>query len=75
MMIDPRVSFWLGVWTTILLMIGGGTVNLTHVVPDVWIPTINAWCVLLGTINSAVLTALHGYASPNSGPLTKDMTK
>ena len=74
-MIDPRISFWFGVWTSILMLIGGGTVNLAHVIPDAWIPTINAWCVLLGAINSAVLTAMHGYSAPKSGPLTKDMTK
>lgn len=69
MQIDPKISFWLGVVVTALIGIGGGTVSLTHAVPPAWIPTVVAWCNILSFLGSAVLTALHGFASGNSGPL------
>jgi hypothetical protein len=69
MQIDPKISFWLGVVVTALIGIGGGTVSLTHAIPPAWIPTVVAWCNILSFLGSAVLTALHGFASGNSGPL------
>jgi hypothetical protein len=68
MQFDPKVSFWLGVVVTALIGIGGGTVSLTHAVPPDWIPTVVAWCNILSFLGSAVLTALHGFSSGNSGP-------
>jgi predicted benzoate:H+ symporter BenE len=68
--INPTFSFWLGVVTTIMIGIGGGTVHLTHMVPDAWIPSITAWAMFGAFVNSAVLTALHGMSSNQSGPLT-----
>jgi hypothetical protein len=69
MQIDPKFTFWFGALTSILLTIGGGTLKLANVVPDAWIPTLTAWCMFLGTINSYVLTALTGYSSSAKGPL------
>src|SRR5215469_10149831 len=69
MQIDPKISFWLGVAVTALIGIGGGTVSLTNAIPPDWIPTVVAWCNILSFLGSAVLTALHGFASGNSGPL------
>jgi hypothetical protein len=69
MQIDPKISFWLGVVVTALIGIGGGTVSLTHAIPPAWIPTVVAWCNILSFFGSAVLTALHGFASGDSGPL------
>jgi len=69
MKVDPNISFWLGVITTVVLGIGSGTVSLTHMLPDAWIPTITAWCLFIGFVNSVILTALHGMSSPQSGPL------
>lgn len=69
MQIDPKISFWLGVVVTALIGIGGGTVSLTHAIPPAWIPTVVAWCNILSVLGSAMLTALHGFASGNSGPL------
>lgn len=40
MRFDPKISFWLGVFVTALIGIGGGTVSLTHAVPPDWIPTV-----------------------------------
>jgi hypothetical protein len=68
MQFDPKISFWLGVFVTALIGIGGGTVSLTHAVPPDWIPTVVAWCNILSFLGSAVLTALHGFSSGNSGP-------
>jgi hypothetical protein len=68
MQFDPKISFWLGVFVTALIGIGGGTVSLTHAVPPDWIPAVVAWCNILSFLGSAVLTALHGFSSGNSGP-------
>lgn len=56
-MINPRYSFWFGVWTTILLLVASGTVSLTNVFPDAWVPMIKAWA------------ALHGYSGAQPGPM------
>ena len=69
--VSPTFSFWLGVAITIAIGIGGGSVSLTHVVPDQWIPTVQGWTNFIAFIGSAVLTALHGSSSNQSGPLVK----
>lgn len=74
MKIDPRYSFWFGVWTTVLLLIASAAFDLTHMVPAEWIPAVKAWAAGLGAINSAILTALHGYSGPTSGPLAAPPT-
>ena len=72
MQVDPKYAAWFGVWTTILMMIGGGTISLTNTIPDTMIPHVVAWALLFGTINSAILTALHFYSSDKTGPLVKE---
>ncbi len=71
MQFNPKFAFWLGVGVTIVIGIGGGVVSLTHAIPDTWIPTVTADCNLLAFVGSAVLTAMHGYSSNQSGPLVK----
>ncbi len=69
--VNPCISFWLGVAVTILVGIGGGSVSLTNVVPEAWVPTVHAVSNLLGFIGTAILTALHGISSGQKGPLVK----
>lgn len=69
MTIDPRIAFWFGVWTSVLLLVASGTVNLTGALPDLWVPVITKWCAILGAINSTILTAASGYSSNKSGPM------
>ena len=72
MSIDPKVAFWFGVLTSILLMIASaGTNFFAGALPAEYIPFIVKWCSILGTINSCVLTAANGYSGPGSGPLVK----
>lgn len=73
-MVSNKVSFYFGLWTTILLLVASGSVNLTNVVPADWIPYVQAWSSFLGAINSAILTALNGYASNAAGPLVSKAT-
>jgi hypothetical protein len=67
--IDPRVSFWFGVFTSVLLLIASGTISLEGALPEAWVPVITKWCAILGAINSTILTAASGYSSNKSGPL------
>lgn len=69
MSIDPRVAFWFGVWTSILLLVASGTINFTGALPDAWVPIITKWCAILGAINSTILTAASGYSSSKTGPM------
>lgn len=72
MTIDPKVTFYFGVWTSVLLMIASaGTNFFAGALPADWIPFIVKWCSILGTVNSCVLTAANGYSGPNAGPLVK----
>lgn len=70
-MISPKVSFWFGVWTSVLLLVASGTVGLTNVFPHDWVPYVQGWASFLGAVNSVVLTALHGYSGATSGPLVE----
>jgi len=70
-MVNPKISFWLGIAVSIVVGLGGGTVSLTHIVPDDWIPTVQAWNNLFAFVGTILLTALHGVSSNQSGPLTK----
>ena len=69
-MIDPKVAFWFGIIVSIAVGVGGGTVSLTHIVPDAYIPTIQAVNNLVAFTGTVVLTALHGVSSNKPGPLT-----
>ena len=72
MKVNPNISFWLGVITTIMIGISSGAVKLTNVVPTDWIPYVLGWTSLFAFVNSAVLTALHGVSSSQSGPISSD---
>lgn len=73
-MVSNKFSFYFGLWTTILLLIASGSVHLDNVFPANWIPIVTAWSSFLGAINSAILTALNGYASNTAGPLVSKET-
>ena len=70
MQVSPKVSFWLGIAITVAIGISSGTLELTHAVPDAWIPVVTAWCGIIAFVGSATLTALHGFSSGVAGPLT-----
>lgn len=69
MTIDPRITFWFGAWTSVLLLVASGTINFTGALPELWVPVVTKWCGILGAINSTILTAASGYSSNKSGPM------
>jgi hypothetical protein len=74
MKIPPKLAFVVGLWTSILLAIGSGTVTLPLGIPHDWIDYVKSWCVFWGLINSMVLTAAAGWSAPMGGPLAKPPT-
>jgi hypothetical protein len=64
--VDPTVRFWIGVAVTLAMAVSSGTLVLTNAVPHDLIPTVTAWCGIIGTVGSAVLTALNGAAMTTS---------
>jgi hypothetical protein len=74
MTIDPKVSFYFGVWTSILLLVASGGVSFEGVLPAAYVPLITKWCAILGTVNSTILTAANGYSSNKTGPLASSAT-
>lgn len=71
MQFDPKFSFWLGIVVTALIGIGGGAVSFTNAIPAEWIPPVEAWTKILSFLGAGLLTAMHGYSSTQTGPLTK----
>ena len=71
--IDPKWVFYLGILVTIETAIGQGTVKLTNLVADQWIPAITGWCTLLSFVGNVIMTALAGYSSKQAGPLVKPL--
>jgi len=69
MQIDPKITFWFGVWTNILMLIGGVTIKFAGLLSDPIAFRVTGWCLLAATINSVILTALTGYSSNAKGPL------
>jgi hypothetical protein len=69
MQIDPKITFWLGVYTSILLGIATGAVHLPTNLPVILVQDITSWAAFLGWINTVILTAMSGYSSHNAGPL------
>lgn len=69
--VDPKDTFWFGVWTNILILIAGYGVThapsyVAHYAPDVqW------FAGLFAQINGLVLTALAGISSSQAGPLIR----
>jgi hypothetical protein len=74
MQIDPKITFWFGVWTNILMLIGGGTIKFAGLLSDPIAFKVTGWCLFTATINSVILTALTGYSSNAKGPLVNTPT-
>lgn len=56
---------WLGIVTTIMQGIASGTIHLTNMIPERYIPTATAYAGFFATINSLVLTAVLGLHVPD----------
>jgi hypothetical protein len=74
MKFDPRVTFWLGIITTLAQGIANGTVHLTGLIPAEYVAPVTGWMGLIAFINVAVLTAMSGMSSTARGPLAPPPT-
>lgn len=74
MKIDPAITFWVSVATTIMQGLASGTVHLTGLIPMEWIPQVTGWLGLFVFINMTVLTALNGFSSVKPGVLAPPPT-
>ena len=69
--IDPKFTFWFGVWTNVLLLVASlGVDQAPHVVAQ-YAPIVQWFCMTFYKINNAILTALVGLSSTQAGPLIK----
>ena len=67
MQIDPKYTFWFGVWTSILVGIAGGAVKFTNMIPDAYALRVVAWAAFFAFVNNIVLTGLSGLSSSKTG--------
>lgn len=67
--IDPKFTFWFGVWTGVLLLIAN--LGVEHAPPIVaqYAPDVQWFCGVFYQVNNYVLTALIGVSSIKPGPL------
>lgn len=69
MQVDPKVTFWFGVWTSVLLLVASTGVDHAPVLVAQYAPDVQWVCGVLYKVNSVVMTALAGVSSSASGPL------
>lgn len=69
MSIDPRIVFWFGVWTSILLGLATGSVHLPNTFSKDVADGILSWAAFMGWVNTMILTAATGYSSNRAGPM------
>ena len=74
MKINPVVTFWVSLVTTIAQGFASGTVHLTGLIPADAIPYVTGWLGVLVFINMSVLTAMSGMSGPGTGPLAPPPT-
>ncbi len=67
--VDPKLTFWFGVLTSILLGVGSNAVHLPAGISPEIASEITSWCSFFGWINTMILTAGSGLSGPKSGPL------
>jgi hypothetical protein len=67
--VDPKFTFWFGVWTNVLMLVAG--LGVDHAPPLIaqYAPDVQWVCSVFYKVNSVVLTALTGISSTQSGPL------
>lgn len=71
MQVDPKFTFWFGVWTNLLLFIAGYGVEKAPELVAQYAPTVQWLCGLFGQANSVIITALVGVSSTKAGPLVR----
>lgn len=56
--ISPTFILVFGIITTVWMGISSGTIHLTNMLPERYIPALTAWASFFAIVNSAILTAL-----------------
>ncbi len=74
MKVDPTTIFWISLFATIGQGIAGGTVHLTGLVPDAYLPVVTGWLSLAVFCAMSFLTAMNGFSSNKSGPFAPPPT-
>ena len=67
---NPKYTFWLGIIVTVCLAVGNGSLHLTHMIPESWIPTVVAWNAFIAFVGAAVMTAMAGINSSKQSIVT-----
>lgn len=67
--VDPKFTFWFGVWTQILLLLTGVGVDHAPALIAQYAPDVQWLCGVSYKVNNVVLTALVGISSTQAGPL------
>lgn len=63
MTLDPNIKFLIGIFITLCIGIAGGTVNLTHAIPENWVPAVEAWSGVIAFVGSSIQTTLQGFGT------------
>lgn len=66
--VDPKFTFWFGVWTNILILIAGYGVQHAPAYVALYAPDVQWFAGLGAQVNGLVLTALAGISSSKAGP-------
>lgn len=61
MNLDPKVIFGIQLLVFVAVGISQGTVHLTHMIPDAWIPIVVAWNGFIAFIGTGFTTLLSGF--------------
>lgn len=70
MTLDPKTKFIIGLFVTLAIGIGQGTVQLTHAIPGDWIPAVTAWAGIIAFVGSAFQTTLQGFGMTNQARIS-----
>jgi|SRR5882762_4671804 len=67
--IDPKFTFWFGIWTNLLVFIAGYGIDHAPTIIQQYAPSVQ-WVVgMIAQANGVILTALIGISSSKVGPL------
>lgn len=69
MQVDPKFTFWFGVWTNLLLFVAAYGIDHAPALIQQFAPSVQWFCGMIGQANGIVLTAMVGLSSRAPGPL------
>lgn len=69
MSVDPKFTFWFGVWTNVLALLAGYSLQHAPAAIAAYASDAQWYAGVIVQSNSLILTALAGVSSPKAGPL------